>query len=179
MEASKRRQVLETIAASDEASISDKLRALDLLDRLDAQPEADPEFLIWKEFAAMTPDQLDRELEALGAPLLTGPSFEEDARFEAEVERRAALLANEQTAELRRETHKLREALKEAQARANPPAPTESGEAARAAPSATGTVSERPLRIVPPEGIDLEAGWSKRSERPIRTSFERKIRGEI
>jgi hypothetical protein len=185
METSKRRQVLEKIATSDETGIGDKLRALDLLERLDSHPDADPEYAalyeFWKSLEGMTPEQLDRELEALGAPLLTGPSYEDDDDFEAAVERRASLLANEQTAELRREAHRLGKALKQAEARAHPPAPAGSGEAARSAPSATGMVPEgdRPLRIVPPEGIDLAEGWSRPSEGPVLTSFERKVRGEI
>jgi crotonobetainyl-CoA:carnitine CoA-transferase CaiB-like acyl-CoA transferase len=181
METSKRRQILETVAGDERTSTADRLRALDLLDRLDGRPEADPEFEEWKAFRAMTDEEFDAELKALGRPLMTRPSFDDNAAFEAEVERRAALLANEQTAELRQEAHRLREALKQAEARLAPPTPAEPSKGASAAPSATGAVPEvdRPLRIVPPEGIDPEAGWSKRSGRPVRTSFERKIRGEV
>jgi hypothetical protein len=68
----------------------------------------------------MTDEALDAELEALGAPLTTAPSYQDDDRFDEAVEKLAVLLANEQTAKLRRERHELQKALAAAEARAKP-----------------------------------------------------------
>jgi hypothetical protein len=84
----------------------------------------------------MSPEQLDREVKALGAPLMTGLAYGDDADFEAEVEKRATLLANEKTAELRRERHQLREALKRAEERLQPPTPAKATKPTTEAPSA-------------------------------------------
>lgn len=164
MEAEARRKILEALASDEQTSTTDRLRALDLLDRLDARPESNPEFAVWQEFAAMAPEQLDAELEALEAPLKTGLAYEGD-EYDAAVERAAAVRANEIVAELRRETHQLRKALAAAEARLAPapsePLPqvadlNERREARSEAPSLS---QQAPEKIVVPDGVEVGVGW--------------------
>ena len=184
----RRRAILQTIIDDPESSTSDVLRACELAEKLDARPELDPVVAHLVEFAqtlhAMTPEQLDAELEALGAPVKTGPSFEGDAVFEAAVEKRAKLLTVERTAELLQERHRLRTALAEAEARLAP-APSEPlrevsdlaerRKALSAAPSASQTAS-----IEIPEALRRTAATAtKPTPDRVRTTFERKTRGEI
>lgn len=75
MEPEARRRILEAVASDEQTSTSDRLRALELLAKLDGEPEADPEFEDWKRFSAMSDEQLAREAEALELPLTTPPSY--------------------------------------------------------------------------------------------------------
>lgn len=128
-----------------------------MLDKLDGQPEADPEWPLFKEMQSMTPE----ELEALDA----GPSVEDDERFEAAVERRAELRMIEATAELRQDAHRLRTALAEAEARLAP-APSEPlrevadlNERRQAASTAPSAPQTPPEKIVVPDGVEVGVGW--------------------
>ena len=163
METAKRRQILETIAGDERTSTADRLRALDMLDKLDGLPDADADFSFFKEVMAMS----EEELEALGGPLTTGPSYEDDERFEVAVEKRAELRMIEATAELRQEAHRLRTALAEAEARLAP-APSEPlrevadlnerRQAATEAPSASQTPPDGG-KIIVPDGVEVGVGW--------------------
>jgi hypothetical protein len=160
MDAEARRKILEALASDEQTSTSGRLRALDMLDKLDGAPESDPDWALFKELQSMS----EEEAEALGARLTTGPCRDDDDEFWVEVEKRAELRTIEATAELRQEAHRLRTALAEAESRLAPSKPAEPlreladlndrRQAASEAPSASGAAP-----IVVPDGVEVGVGW--------------------
>ena len=182
METSKRRQILETVAGDERTSTADRLRALELLDRLDSRPDADPDYLAWKQFAAMSDEALDAELEGLTRPVLSSPALLDDPVVQGRIDREAGRIAREMNASLFKTNAELRAALAEAQALRGVPDLAKRRQAASEPPSASQTApdDDRPLKVVEiPEGLRRTAATATKPKPDrVRTSFERKIRGE-
>jgi hypothetical protein len=47
MDAEARRKILEALASDEQTSTSGRLRALDMLDKLDGAPESDPDWALF------------------------------------------------------------------------------------------------------------------------------------
>jgi hypothetical protein len=183
----RRRAILQTIIDDPESSTADVLRACELAERLDGPPELDPETAYLVEFAQslqrMTPEQLDRELEALSKPVLTDARLLDDPVVRDRINSEAGRIAREMNASLFKTNAELRAKLKEAEAHRGVPALAERRKAGSEAPSASQTAPEddRPLRVVeiPPGIAPSVATASKPKPDRVRTSFERKVHGEI
>lgn len=145
MDADKRRRVLEAIAASDETTTAERIRALELLDRLDAKfpPPVDRTF--YADLEQMEPDALHRLLVCLvGDNEFYKPVWDEVTRARA----RCSVLSRE-VVNAKMEIKDLRRQLAAAETRRD-----------------DGSADEKPrprrLRAVtPPDGMELRRGWSR------------------
>jgi hypothetical protein len=182
----RRRAVLEAILNDPKSSTADVLRACELAERLDTRPELDVETAYLVEFAqslqGMTPEQLAREVAALSKPVTSGLSVEHDDAVRRAVERELEPRVRELTKEHLAEIRRLREALARAESLRGVPDLAERRKAASEAPSASQTAPEddRPVKVVEiPEALRRTAATASKpvSDR-VRTSFERKLRGE-
>jgi hypothetical protein len=173
MQPSKRRQILEAIAASADSSMSDRLRAVELLDRAET---VDRDF--YADLEKLTPAELDRELVALGAPVVVADDVLSTPHAQTIIKREAHALAMTWSDGLRRQVVELRAKLADAEsalarvARIDEhPRHPDAVEAARGAEKGPET-PPRPLKV--PDGIDVSAGW----EQPQRTGERISMLGE-
>jgi hypothetical protein len=185
-EPDQRRAVLQAILNDPKSSPETLLRACELAERLDGRPEMDAELAGVIEFyeglRAMTPEQFDEELVALTKPVLTDPALLDDPVVRDRIHSEAGRIAREMNAELFATNAELRAALREAEALRGVPGLAERRKAASEAPSASQTAPEddRSLKAVAiPEALRRTvATASKPVPDRVRSSFERKIRGE-
>lgn len=121
MDLDRRRALLEEVLNDSRTAASDRLRAAELLDRLDVRSEDAERFEIYRQLEQLTDEELARELEMLGHPLSSEieeavrAALADDGRVRREVERQV----REQTQALRkravvaeRERDEAREALR-------------------------------------------------------------------
>jgi hypothetical protein len=193
VETERRRAVLSAILNDPKSSPETLLRACELSERLDSRPDADPDYLAWKQFAAMSDEALDAELEGLMRPVLSSPALLDDPIVRDRINREAGRIAREMNASLFKTNAELRAALTEAQALRGVPDLAKRRQAASEAPSASQTApailkslqnpgghDDRPLKVVEiPEALRRTAATATKPKQDrVRTSFERKIRGE-